>query len=35
MIVPALKFTDTLRFEAGFGYRMDNYDGAPGLLPEG
>ena len=31
MIVPALKFTDTLRFEAGFGYRMDNYDGAPGF----
>lgn len=30
MIVPALKFTDTLRFEAGFGYRQDNADGAPG-----
>jgi hypothetical protein len=23
MIVPALKFTDTLRFEAGFGWRLD------------
>jgi len=31
MIVPALKFTDTLRFEAGFGYREDNADGAPGF----
>ena len=31
MIVPALKFTDTLRFEAGFGYRQDNADGAPGF----
>jgi len=31
MIVPALKFTDTLRFEAGLGYRMDNWDGAPGF----
>ena len=31
MIVPALKFSDTLRFEAGFGYRMDNADGAPGF----
>jgi hypothetical protein len=31
LIVPALKFTDTLRFEAGFGYRMDNADGAPGF----
>jgi hypothetical protein len=30
MIVPALKFTDTLRFEAGIGYRQDNWDGAPG-----
>jgi hypothetical protein len=30
MIVPALKFTDTLRFEAGFGARQDNADGAPG-----
>ncbi len=30
MIVPALKFTDTLRFEAGFGLRQDNADGAPG-----
>jgi hypothetical protein len=30
MIVPALKFTDTLRFEAGLGYRQDNADGAPG-----
>ena len=30
MIVPAIKFTDTLRFEAGAGYRMDNADGAPG-----
>ena len=31
LIVPAIKFTDTLRFEAGFGYRMDNADGAPGF----
>ena len=31
MIVPALKFTDTLRFEAGLGYRQDNADGAPGF----
>jgi len=30
LIVPALKFSDTLRFEAGFGYRQDNADGAPG-----
>jgi hypothetical protein len=30
MIVPALKFTDTLRFEAGLGWRQDNADGAPG-----
>ena len=30
MIVPALKLTDTVRFEAGLGYRMDNFDGAPG-----
>ena len=26
----ALKFTDTLRFETGVGYRVDNADGAPG-----
>ena len=31
MIVPSLKFTDTLRFEVGFGYRVDNADGAPGF----
>ncbi|HSO63450.1 MAG TPA: hypothetical protein VLR50_20620 [Desulfobacterales bacterium] len=30
LFVPALKFTDTLRFEAGFGYRQDNADDAPG-----
>jgi len=30
LIVPALKFSDTLRFEAGFGFRQDNADGAPG-----
>jgi len=30
MIVPALKFTDTLRFEAGLGYREDNASNAPG-----
>ena len=30
IIVPALKLTDTLRFEAGFGFRQDNADGAPG-----
>jgi hypothetical protein len=29
-IIPALKLTDTLRFEAGLGYRMDNADKAPG-----
>ncbi len=31
LIVPAIKFTDTLRFEAGFGYRQDNADGASGF----
>jgi hypothetical protein len=31
LIVPALKVTDTLRFEAGLGYRQDNADGAPGF----
>jgi hypothetical protein len=31
LIVPSLKFTDTLRFEAGLGYRQDNADGAPGF----
>jgi hypothetical protein len=31
MIVPAIKFTDTLRFEAGFGYRQDNADSAAGF----
>ena len=30
MIVPALKFTDTLRIEAGFGYRVDQANGAVG-----
>jgi|WetSurMetagenome_2_1015567.scaffolds.fasta_scaffold47658_1 hypothetical protein len=30
LIVPALKLSDTLRFEAGFGFRQDNADGAPG-----
>jgi hypothetical protein len=30
MLVAALKFTDTLRFEAGAGWRQDNADGAPG-----
>jgi len=30
MIVPALKFTDTLRFEAGVGYRVDQANGAVG-----
>jgi hypothetical protein len=29
-IIAALKFTDTLRFEAGAGYYVDNADGAPG-----
>ena len=28
MIVPSLKFTDTLRFEAGLGYRMDQANDA-------
>ena len=31
LLVAGLKFTDTLRFEAGFGYRQDNADGAPGF----
>jgi hypothetical protein len=31
MFVPALKFSDTLRFEAGIGFRQDNADGAPGF----
>jgi hypothetical protein len=31
MIIPALRVTDTLRFEAGLGYRQDNADGAPGF----
>jgi hypothetical protein len=31
MFVPALKFSDTLRFEAGVGFRQDNADGAPGF----
>ncbi len=30
MIVPSLKFTDTLRFEGGLGYRMDQQSGAVG-----
>ena len=30
MLVPALKLTDTLRFEAGFGYRVDMANGAHG-----
>jgi hypothetical protein len=30
LLVGGLKFTDTLRFEAGGGYRMDNANGAPG-----
>jgi len=30
-IVPAVAVTDYLRLEAGFGYRMDNADDAPGL----
>jgi hypothetical protein len=30
LLVPALKFSDTLRFEAGFGFRQDNADDAPG-----
>jgi hypothetical protein len=30
LIVPALKVTDTLKFEAGLGFRQDNADGAPG-----
>jgi hypothetical protein len=31
MLVPALKFSDTLRFEAGVGFRQDNADEAPGF----
>jgi hypothetical protein len=31
LFVPAIKFTDTLRFEAGFGYRQDNADSAAGF----
>jgi hypothetical protein len=34
MIVPALKFSDTLRFEAGLGYRSDNADNAAGPSQE-
>jgi len=30
IIVPALRLNDTLRFEAAFGYRSDNPDGASG-----
>ena len=30
MIVPSLKFTDTLRFEGGLGYRMDKPTALPG-----
>jgi hypothetical protein len=30
-LVAALKFTDTLRFETGVGYTVDNADGAPGF----
>jgi hypothetical protein len=30
LLVGGLRFTDTLKFEAGGGYRMDNADGAPG-----
>ena len=31
LIVPAIKFTDTLRFEAGFGYRSDDADDVAGV----
>jgi hypothetical protein len=31
LLVAGLKFTDTLRFEVGAGYRSDNADGAPGF----
>ena len=31
MLVAALKFTDTLRFEAGGGIRVDQVNGAPGF----
>jgi len=31
LLVAALKFTDTLRFEAGVGYRVDNPNSAPGF----
>ena len=31
LIVPAIKFTDTLRFEAGFGYRSDDADDVNGV----
>jgi len=30
-VVAALKFTDTVRFETGVGYYVDNADGAPGF----
>jgi len=30
LLVPALKFSDTLQFEAGLGFRQDNADDAPG-----
>ena len=31
LLVAALKFTDSLRFEVGGGYRLDNADDAPGF----
>jgi hypothetical protein len=31
LIVPGVKISDTLKLEAGFGYRQDNADGAPGF----
>ena len=34
LIVPGMKATDTLKFEAGLGYRQDNADGAPGFSQE-
>ena len=31
LFVPSFKLSDTLRFEAGFGFRQDNADSAPGF----
>jgi hypothetical protein len=30
LLVPGIRVSDSLKFEAGLGYRQDNADGAPG-----